>query len=312
MIIDVNSQINKDNALLLRQLALYLNLMPDAIDAKMLDEIAPGMSKENREYAFAALLAVYCGFDTEQSAKDKAMFHNYFTRMIHRQEKSEFIADSYYKNIRVPNVKKDSWELKQEKFKPCEAFLADESMLCHDGRLIPQIGFFEEEFSFPAALQDGREWMTVTPHEIRTTVPAVRASFGNVLTYGLGLGYFAYMASEKENVETVTVVEKDKNVIELFEAYILPQFGNKEKIKIHCADAFDFAEKETSKTHYDVIFADTWHDPSDGVEMYKRFVACEKYSPDSKFFYWIEKTLKYYDATANRSGVTEGTKEEES
>ena len=97
MIIDVNSQINKDNALLLRQLALYLNLMPDAIDAKMLDEIAPGMSKENREYAFAALLAVYCGFDTEQSAKDKAMFHNYFTRMIHRQEKSEFIADSYYK-----------------------------------------------------------------------------------------------------------------------------------------------------------------------------------------------------------------------
>jgi len=179
-------------------------------------------------------------------------------------------------------------------FGPYEAFLANESVLDKDGRLFPQIGFFEEEFPYPAVLQDGREWMTVTPHEIRTTTPAVKKSFGNVLTYGLGLGYFPYMAHLKDNVESVTIVEKDEAVIELFTRYILPQFPQREKIKVICADAFEYAEKETSKSFYDFIFADTWHDPSDGIEMYEKFKAAEKHSPKSQFMYWIEATLKYY------------------
>lgn len=286
--------IRSDNARILRQLSLYLNLMPDAIDGSMVDEIASGFGKEQREYAYATLLATYCGFDIVDSKQDKAFFREKFTRMCHIQSKREFESDLYLKNISFPNVTNESWEFKTMFFKPYEAFLADESVLDKDGRLYPQIGFFEEEFAYPAVLQDKREWMTVTPHEIRTTMPAVKESFGNVLTYGLGLGYFAYMAHLKDEVDSVTVVEKDDRVIELFTKYILPQFPNKEKIKVICADAFEYAKNEVSKSFYDFIFADTWHDPSDGIEMYEKFKEAEKYSPDSKYAYWIESTLKYY------------------
>ena len=286
--------IRSDNAKILRQLSLYLNLMPDAIDKDMVDAIALGCDEEQREYAYATLLATYCGFDIVDSKEDKAFFRERFTRMCRIQKKSEFENDPYYKKIEFPDVTNEEWEFKTMSFKPYEAFLANQSILDKDGRLFPQIGFFEEDFSYPAVLQDGREWMTVTPHEIRTTTPAVKKSFGNVLTYGLGLGYFAYMSHLKDNVTGVTIVEKDEKVISLFKKYILPQFPIQEKIKIICADAFEFAKNETKNTFYDFIFADTWHDPSDGIEMYEKFKAAEKYSPDSKYMYWIEETLKYY------------------
>ena len=286
--------IRSDNAKILRQLSLYLNLMEDAIDGEMVDSIALGLDKEQREYAYATLLATYCGFDIVDSKEDKAFFRERFTRMCHIQTRAEFEEDPYYKNIKFPDVTNETWEFKTMFFKPYEAFLANESVLDRDGRLFPQIGFFEEEFRYPAVLQDGREWMTVTPHEIRTTMPAVKKSFGNVLTYGLGLGYFAYMAHLKENVDSVTIVEKDERVIELFTKYILPQFTHREKIRVICADVFEFAEKQTSDVFYDFIFADTWHDPSDGIEMYEKFKEAEKYSPKSEYMYWIEDTLKYY------------------
>lgn len=293
--------IRSDNAKILRQLSLYLNLMSDAIDGEMVSSIAFGFDKEQREYAYATLLATYCGFDIVDSKEDKAFFRERFVGMCRIQEKDEILNDPYYKNIKFPDAINETWEFKTMSFKPFEAFLANESVLDKDGRLFPRIGFFEEEFSYPAALEDGREWMTVTPHEIRTTSPAVKKSFGNVLTYGLGLGYFTYMAHLKDNVKSVTVVEKDKRVIELFTKYILPQFEHGEKINIICDDAFSFAQEKTKETFYDFIFADTWHDPSDGIEMYEKFKNAEKYSPYSVYMYWIEDTLKYYMSLDSKS-----------
>ena len=40
--------IRSDNAKILRQLSLYLNLMEDAIDGEMVDSIALGLDKEQR------------------------------------------------------------------------------------------------------------------------------------------------------------------------------------------------------------------------------------------------------------------------
>lgn len=290
----IKSETRHANARLLRQLSLYLNLMPDAIDGSMVNEIALGMPKEQKEYAYAVLLATYCGLDTEYSPSDKTLFHERFTRMVHMQNVKGYTSDPFYKNIKIPETVYGDWELKQEKFKAYEAFLIDESDILNDGSLIPKIGFFEEEFVFPAVLQNGREWMTITPHEINSTLPAVNQSRGKVATYGLGLGYFAYMAAIKENVSSVTVIEKDRTVIDLFEKFILPQFPDKDKIKIVCADAFEYAEKSAPNEKFDFVFADTWHDPSDGIEMYEKFKSLEYLCPETEFSYWIEKTVNYY------------------
>ncbi len=290
----IDNKIVSQNAKLLRQLSLYLNLMPDAITKDMVDEIAFGMDKEQREYAFASLLGVYLGFDVQNSAEDKEMFHKRILRMVHLEDATKYKNDAFYRNIKIPEIKMGDWEMRYQKIKPYEAFLKDEPTLLCDGTLIPEICFFEEEFVYPAVLQNGREWMTVTPHEINSTLPAVNECFGNVVTYGLGLSYFSYMASLKENVRTVTIVEKDKAVIDIFEKYILPQFENKDKIIVVNGDAFEFAKTGITQKQIDFVFADTWHDASDGIEMYDKFKSLEKYSPDTKYSYWIEKTLKYY------------------
>ena len=143
-------------------------------------------------------------------------------------------------------------------------------------------------------LENGREWMTLLPNETITIKPHIDRAHGRVLTFGLGLGYFAYSAASKENVASVTVVERDENVIKLFCDLILPQIPYKDKIRLICADAFDYAKENYKKHLYDYVFTDIWHDPSDGVELYLKMKEYEKLCPLCEYGYWIEDTLKLY------------------
>ncbi len=76
-------------------------------------------------------------------------------------------------------------ELKYEKYKPFEGFVCNDIIQTKEGRQIPQVGFFETEFMFPAILENDRIWMTITPNEIETMKEPVDQAFGNVLTFGL-------------------------------------------------------------------------------------------------------------------------------
>ena len=156
---------------------------------------------------------------------------------------------------------------------------------------IPQIGFFNEEFSFPTVFEDGREWMAIKPNEIETMKVPIEKANGKVVTFGLGMGYFAYMASLKENVSSVTIVERDKNVISLFKTHILPYFQNADKIKIVESDAFDYVKNQMSSEGFDYAFVDLWHDTSDGVDLYVKMKKLEHFSKNTKFEYWIEKSI---------------------
>jgi hypothetical protein len=156
---------------------------------------------------------------------------------------------------------------------------------------IPPLGFFKEEFEFPAVLEDGNEWMTLTPVDLDTSDEAIEKAHGRVVTFGLGLGYYTYMVSEKAEVESVTVVEKNPDVIALFNEYVLPQFARPEKVRIVNADAFEYVEREMPEEKFDVAFVDTWRDASDGAPMYERMKKLESLSPDTEFIYWIENFL---------------------
>jgi hypothetical protein len=106
----------------------------------------------------------------------------------------------------------------------------------------------------------------------------------------LGLGYFAFCTAEKQNVECVTVVERDADVIDLFSKFILPQFPHKEKIKIVKADAFDYLET-LSPDDFDYLFADLWHDQSDGLPLYLTLSRIARNRNLTDVDYWIEPTL---------------------
>lgn len=283
----------KSNQRLFKILSIYLNLAPDYIEKSMIEEITCGDSGGD-EFAFANLAATACGLDIYDNPEDKRFFRSHFLPCFKKLDIAPYENDPYYRNIKLPSGEKGKWSFETKLCKAYEAFVYDDPMIFVDGRILPRIGFFDRDYSFPAVLERGREWMTLMPNETNTTKPAIDVSDGKVLTFGLGLGYFAYMASIKDNVESVTVVERSPDVIELFKKYILPQFPNPDKIKIVESDAFEFAEKRMQCGGYNTVFTDIWHDPSDGCDLYLRMKSYENLLPDAKFVYWVEDTLKLY------------------
>ncbi len=287
-----NDGVEEDNYKIFALLSNYLNNAPDFVDKEEILEIVQyGVTYE---HAFAVILAAAFGLDIVDKKEDKDLFNNYFNEMFFKLDENEYYENLYYKNIQIPTLNIGNSELKYEKYKPFEGFVCNDIVKTKEGRQIPQIGFFETEFKYPAILENERIWMTVTPNEIETMKEPVEQAFGNVLTYGLGLGYYTYMISEKENVDSITVVEMNEDVINLFQTHILPQFKNQQKIKIIKADAFEYAQKSMSKGQFDFVFTDLWHDVSDGIDLYLKMKLFEKRCPNTKFTYWIEKSIKCY------------------
>lgn len=286
-------EIKGSNGIIFDRLALLLNNKPDFITDEMVRELTEsyGLTVEN---AYSLLLCAALGFDTDIES-DRLLWESYSPLMIHHLDDEYFTNDEFYKAVRIKDGKRvNEWELREDVLTPFSAFVCDDPLTLPDGRVIPQIGYFDREFKFLSVLQNGREWMTMMPNEIVTQRLPIKKAKGRVCTYGLGLGYFAFMCARKDEVESVTVVERDESVIALFNELILPCFTHPEKVEIICADAFEFAEKEAKNYSFDYIFADIWHDPTDGIDAYKRFKELEQHCPSAEFDYWIEKTLKLY------------------
>ena len=281
------------NNILFKKLSVFINHEADFIRPEFIESLCRDCDI-SKEEAYCFTLAASIDLDTEKNPRDAEIFEEYFPDMVHLLKNKDYENNPYLKNIKIPTKKLGRWELCYKTYVPYQAFVFDDPKITRDGKIIPQIGFFEKEFSYPAVLESGTEWMLITPNEINTMRAPISGAHGKVLTYGLGLGYFAYMVSEKESVSSVTIVERDKNAISLFRDIILPQMPRKDKINIICDDAFYFAETRLADSDFDFVFADIWHDPSDGVPAYKRLKETEKYLPSADFSYWIEKTLKCY------------------
>ena len=183
------------------------------------------------------------------------------------------------------------WELSKITIKPYEIFIAGNSYMQGDSnKYFAQLGFLKEEYSYPSLSLCGREWMSLSPNEIETMDLPIKAVKGKILVLGLGLGYFAYMASIKEEVKDVYVVEMDKNIINIFKESILPKFEHKEKIHIIKDDAFRFIESVNDE-EYDYIFSDLWHDVSDGCDMYLKLKSRLDSFKYTRCLYWIEESI---------------------
>lgn len=241
--------------------------------------------------AYAMLVASACGLSIYDNPTHKEVFNDYFVPAIRKLDSSDYANDLYVKTIKFPEKTFKNWKFTYSKYAPCEAFVYNNPRVTSDFREIPQVGFFDSEFSFPAVLENGREWMSVKPNEIETMQKPIENARGKVLAYGLGLGYFAFMASMKSTVDSVTVVEKSADIIELFSQEILPQFPNKQKIKIIQADAYEYAQQAAPGENFDYIFSDIWHDTGDGLSMYLKLRRLNSLSESSSSDYWIEDAL---------------------
>lgn len=270
--------------------ASYLQLCPELISKKMVDEVTSGTDITKKE-ALVALLSEIFGLDDGRGGDDRTLIRKYLSRSVTLLNAKKYTENPYYKNIKIDKISDGEWEFKWESYPPYRAAISGDMIKEDDFTEYAPLGFFDEEFSFLAVLENGNEWMTLTPVDLDTSEDAIERARGKVVTFGLGLGYFAYMASEKENVSQVTVVERSEKVANLFKRHILPQFKNGHKINIVISDAFDYAKDVMPEEHFDFAFVDTWRDASDGAPMYKRMKALEGLSPETEFSYWIENFL---------------------
>lgn len=278
-----------DNFRVTRMYTEYLERYPEIIKREMIDELTADGELTKKD-AVCALLSELFALDFEKR-EDRRIILDYIGESVRILDTEKYTSNPYYRYIAPEAVKDGEWEFKWEYYPPYRAAIADDMIIKDDFTEIPPLGFFSEGFSFPAVLEGGNEWMTITPVDVDTVTDAINDARGKVITFGLGLGYYAYMVSEKREVESITVVEKSKKVIELFCRHILPKFPHKEKVRIIEADAFEYAEREMPTGNYNYAFVDTWRDASDGLPMYEKMKKLEHLSPDTEFSYWIESFI---------------------
>lgn len=272
------------NNLILNALSIYLNEYECSITPSQIKKVMECGVDEL--FAYKLLLSNYLAIENQD------VIDMYFDKMVHKLEIKDYIRNPYYENIPFNNKKIDSWQIKKGKYKPYELFVFDDFKYEND-LVIPQVGYFNEPFYYLAVYDNNRLWMSITPNEINTMKEPINKAKGNVLTFGLGLGYFAYMCSLKDDVKSVTIVEKDERVIKLFKEYILPYFASIEKINIIKEDAYVYLSKMNDDM-YDYVFVDIYHDAGDGKEVYLKMNQYRNRFKKTIFEYWIYNTIKHY------------------
>ena len=217
---------------------------------------------------------------------DIKMVRPYLEHSFHLEDISKYINNPYVQTIKPFEDRIQDVKLTKLKYEAYTFFPLDEIKIEDNYREISSLGLFTSEYPYLALIDKEGIWMCITPNEINTMQPYVDKATGHVITFGLGLGYFAFMASLKKDVKKVTIIEYDQKVIEMFNKYLLPQFPYKEKIEIIKSDALKYV-KNADMNQYDFIYYDLWHNPNDGLPLYIELKKLEK----KKAYYWLEESL---------------------
>ncbi len=150
------------------------------------------------------------------------------------------------------------------------------------------IGYFETDIDMPVLKECNKVWMSPAISEIESMGDGIEKGHGKCLTMGLGIGVLPYLWLLKDEVESVTIVEFNQDVIDLFEKYIKPQFRTDKKLEIIHGDAFDYYNEEFLN-QFDYVYVDFWESSGDGLKLYTRLMKKKINLPHVDF--WVEDSI---------------------
>ncbi len=116
---------------------------------------------------------------------------------------------------------------------------------------------------------------------------------GRVLVAGLGLGMIILAVQDQEGTESITVLEKEEEII----ALVKPQLPLLPKVEIIQADAFEWKPPKGAK--FDTIYFDIWPDICgdnyDGMKrLHRRFArSLNRENPNAFMDSWRREEIKY-------------------
>lgn len=258
--------------------------------ADELDEIREiGMCGDDFEEFF--VIREFCvQSGLSESADGEYLLHLF--NEARRLDADKFERDPYLRTIRIPEKRDGNILLTNVEYAQGEIFQYD--MPDFSQRLVvPKLGFFSRSVRFPAVYEGDMPWVSVCPSEINSMKPDIGRASGRVLVLGLGLGYYTFAVSELDSVEEITVAELNPRIINLFEKYILPQFPNRNKIRVVETDAVEYLAR-LSGGEYDFCYADIWEGAVDGAAAYLKIKPHEQRLRETEFAYWIEPQIRAY------------------
>ena len=212
-----------------------------------------------------AMMEIFCrSFNIDYELEEnKEVMDAYILNNLKKLDPKEYLDNPYVQTIKATGKYK-KYALKYITYEPYQLFAYDDISIKGD-KENSRIGCFDNKFSYLALTEGTNIWMSLNPNEIETMKPYINTAKGNVLVLGLGMGYVPFMMAMKNEVKSITIIEKDPEIIGLFNSLIFPSFKNKEKIKIVEDDAINYVKKNN---RYDYIFADLWHSPEDGLSLF--------------------------------------------
>ena len=230
-----------------------------------------------------AMMEIFCrSFNIDYELdENREVMDAYILNNLKKLDPKEYLNNEYAKNIKATGRYK-KYALKYITYEPYQLFAYDDISLDGD-KENSHIGYFDNKFSYLALTEGNNIWMSLNPNEIETMKPYINKAKGNVLVLGLGMGYVPFMMAVSPEVKSITIVEKDPEIIALFNSLILPNFKNKEKIKIVEDDAINFVKKNNK---FDYLFADLWHSPEDGLSLFVQLKRVNK-----NIDCWLEESM---------------------
>ena len=256
------------------------------ITSKKEIELLSSRYHKSEKDVFISKITDYLDIDLDVEDNEE-IFNKYIAGSISELDLSNYSSNPYYQLVKPKEIKYQGYEIKYDHYEPYELFAYQD--MKEEGLIeINSLGYFKDRFDFITLNYKGVTWMNITPNEIETMKSSIDKVEGDVIVFGLGLGYFAFMASNKKEVNKVTIIENNPTIIKLFKDNLLDYFPHKEKITIKEDDAFNYLNK---KLDYDYAFVDLWHNPSDGIKTYLRFKESEKKNKSTTYLYWLESSF---------------------
>lgn len=226
--------------------------------------------------------------------------------------KKEWEKSPYHTNISLDLIRDSHFSYEKLKVAGRELFNTDAIQKDPNRELNDWMKLRAMDSSFEAIYlyQDNKDWMVDAPSEAATNnAPALRAH-GKIVTFGLGIGYFIYMAMLNPAVKEITVIEQSEEVIAMFQRFLYPQFPQEIPLHIIQGDAFDYYNQDFL-SQFDYSYTDIWFSSNDGLQIIEKLL--HQYNPPfEKADFWIEDScleimwtliFMYFDAIAHHHNI---------
>ena len=277
------------NAVLLEQLSGVLYLREPVASQAILDDLmGSGLDLDS---AMRVCLMTEMGLDVDEEP-GREIFRRYLPKMLRKMEKTFILDDPYVKAMAGAEGTQGDRVLALDTLRAREVFLRNDLQVDTQDRVLPPLGYMLEDVQYPVILDQDGSWMSCEPFEIATLRPCAQAAKGKVVSLGLGLGYYAFHALLNPKVSEVICVERDGEIIELFNRCLRSRFPRQECLKILQTDAFDYVQNQLQADRPDTVMVDLWRDAGDGMELYQHMKQME--TPGPVWQYWIEDMIRYY------------------